>query len=195
MIETCPETKDMRRQSTGKTTLCDALARRLGLERPAYVTEIARNVMREKGYSRDTIGLLQMQQDIMGAHFERENMLDELGCSIRLFDRSALDAVVYAILTSKDVDEAHTRKTFLLDTDNFRRMLARYRSNRSLVILLRPVSEWLHDDGVRSMEHQEECLDIFRALLEELKIEYREFGKEVKFLEERVTSVIGLGRL
>lgn len=181
-------------QSTGKTTLCDALAQRLGLARSAYVTEIARKVMQDKGYSRDTIGLLQMQQDIMEAHFQQEERLDELGYRIRLFDRSALDPVVYAILTSKDSDEGNARKTFLLETDKFRRVLARYRSKDSIVVLLKPVPQWLCDDGVRSMEQPDVCLDIFRALLAHLHIEYREFGKEMKLLEERVTSIMGLAR-
>ncbi|KAH9477347.1 hypothetical protein JR316_0009553 [Psilocybe cubensis] len=181
--------------STGKTTLCNALAQRLGLQKPAYVTEIARKVMRDKGYSRDTIGSLQMQQDIMEAYFEQEKMLDELGCCVRLFDRSALDPVVYAILTSTDADDRRARKEFLLNSDKFRKVLARYRSDTSLVILLKPVSEWIHDDGVRSLENQQECGEIFEALLHELNIKYRVFGKGVKYLEERVTVVMGLAKL
>ncbi|KDR76561.1 hypothetical protein GALMADRAFT_1328419 [Galerina marginata CBS 339.88] len=180
--------------STGKTTLCNALARKLGLSEAAYVTEVARQVMKDKGYSRNTISSVQMQKDIMDAHYVRERLLDDLQCPIRLFDRSALDPIVYAILTSESEDEVNDRKTLLMKPEEFQVALARYKSKNSIVILLKPVPEWLKDDGVRSLENQEQCLDIFRSLLAELGIEYHEFGKEAKFLEERVNCTMGLAR-
>ncbi|KJA16697.1 hypothetical protein HYPSUDRAFT_47062 [Hypholoma sublateritium FD-334 SS-4] len=180
--------------STGKTTLCNALAQKLGIPKTAYVTEVARQVMKDKGYSRDTIASVQMQQDIMDAYFHREEELDGLEEPIRLFDRSAMDPIVYALLTSKTQEEANARKAFLTASDHFQRVLEKYQSPESIVVLLDPVAEWLVDDGVRSLESQTECLAIFKELLKSLKVDYYEFGRHTKFLHERVTVTLGLGK-
>ncbi|KAF9486151.1 hypothetical protein BDN70DRAFT_794460 [Pholiota conissans] len=180
--------------STGKTTLCDTLAKRLGLPEHAYVTEVARDVMKTKGYSRHTIASLQMQEDIMDAHFHREDALDALEVPICLFDRSALDPIVYAILTSKDSEEAKARQAILVGSERFQKVLQKYRAENSIVILLTPVPEWLVDDGVRSLESQNECVMIFRKLLKDLRVDYYELGAEIKFIQERVVAVMGLGR-
>ncbi|KAF4616516.1 hypothetical protein D9613_008906 [Agrocybe pediades] len=180
--------------STGKTTLCTALAQKIGLPEGAFVSEVARTVMREKGYSRHTIDQVQMQQDIMEAYFAKENELDARNHPIRLFDRSAIDPIVYAILTSKNDEEARERKKFLVETPTFTKALAKYRSNNCIIIMLKTVEEWLVDDGVRSLEKQEDCLKIFRALLKELNISYHELGEESKFLQERVILTLGWAR-
>lgn len=178
--------------STGKTTLCNALAQKLALEGSAYVTEVARHVMREKGYSRDTIGSLQMQEDIMEAHFlrEQEGMATH---AVRVCDRTAIDPVIYAILTSNDEEEARRKKDHLTHSANFQKALQQYR--QSIVILLQPVAEWLADDGVRSTENQDKCLQIYKQVLAELDVSYYEFGREVMFLPERVGRIMGLARL
>ena len=57
-------------------------------------------------------------------------------------------------------------------------------------MLLRPVPEWLVDDGVRSLDDQKICLQAFRAILCELGIKFVEMGVEVKGLTERVAFVL-----
>ena len=155
------------------------------------MTEVARRVMMEKGYSRDTISSLQMQEDIMEAHFilEQESMAHD----VRVYDRTAIDPIVYAILTSRDEEESRGKQNHLTRSANFQKALQQYR--KSIVILLKPVAEWLVDDGIRSTEDQEKCLQIYRRLLAEMDVPYYEFGREIMFLPERVGFVMGLARL
>ncbi|KAF8970320.1 AAA domain-containing protein [Flammula alnicola] len=166
--------------STGKTTLCDALGQKLAMPKHAYVKEVARQVMKDKGYSRDTIASVQMQKDIMDAHFQREDRLDAIHCPIRLFDRSAIDPIVYAILTSGSTEEARLRQAFLTESNEFQGCSKD--------------TKWLVDDGVRSTENQQECIEIFKRLLKELGVHYYEFGSEMKFLQERVVVTMGLAK-
>ena len=58
--------------STGKTTLCDALAATLGLPREVCISEIARTVMREQGFTRNDVGKLEMQKAIMDAQLKED---------------------------------------------------------------------------------------------------------------------------
>jgi nicotinamide riboside kinase len=155
------------------------------------VTEVARHVMTEKGYSRDTISSLQMQEDIMEAHFllEQESMTH----AVRVCDRTAIDPIVYAIITSRDEEESKRKQNHLTRSTNFQKALQQYR--KSIVILLKPVAEWLVDDGIRSTEDQDKCLQIYRRLLAEMDVPYYELGREIMFLPERVGFVMGLARL
>ena len=156
------------------------------------MTEVARDVMKAKGYSRDTISSLQMQEDIMEAHFLREQ--ESIAAhAIRVCDRTAIDPLVYAILTSHEEEEARRKQNHLTRSANFQKVLQQYR--RSIVILLKPVAEWVVDDGIRSTENQDNCLQIYRRLLREMDISYYEFGRDVMFLPERVGIVMGLARL
>ncbi|KAF9521528.1 AAA domain-containing protein [Crepidotus variabilis] len=181
--------------SSGKTTLCEALSKRLGIHDGAFVREVARTVMKEKGYSRDTIGSLQMQKDIMEAHFVQESSLDNSGFKIRVCDRSAIDAVVYAILTANSVKVGEERQQALTESPGFQEALNRYSDQRSIVLLLKPVPGWLVDDGVRSLEEQDQCLRVFKKLLADLKLFYFEVGEEMKFIEERINFAMGLAKL
>jgi nicotinamide riboside kinase len=149
--------------------------------------------MKEKGYSRDTIGSLQMQEDIMEAHFllEQESMVH----AVRVCDRTAIDPIVYAILTSRDEEESRRKQDHLTRSANFQKALQQYRKSESIVILLKPVAEWLIDDGIRSTENQDKCLQIYRRLLAEMDVPYYEFGREMMFLPERVGFIMGLARL
>lgn len=113
---------------------------------------------------------------------------------VRLFNRSALDPIVYAVLTSGTEEDANARKLFLVGSNNFRKMLQKYRSPKSIVLLLNPVAEWLVDDGVRSLENQEECAMLFKALLKNLEVDFHEFGWSTKSIDERVMLTVGLGR-
>lgn len=147
--------------------------------------------MKKKGYSRDTIGSLKMQEDIMEAHFSREQE-SRAAHAIRVCDRTAIDPIVYAILTAHDEEEARRKQNHLTRSANFQKALQHYR--QSIVILLKPVAEWVVDDGIRSTENQDRCLEIYRQLLGEMDISYYEFGRELMFLPERVGIVMGLAR-
>lgn len=172
--------------------MCNALAKKLNLTGTAYVTEVARHVMKSKGYTRDDVGSLKMQEDILNAHLDLEET-GENSSAIRLWDRSAIDAIVYAILTSPNDEEARRRQEYLTRSAKFQRVLRHYL--QSTFILLGPVEEWLVDDGVRSMDNQTECLLIYRKLLSELGITYQEVGPEMKELAERVVFTMGLAKL
>lgn len=58
--------------SAGKTTLCNALARTLGLSNEVHISEVARTVMRERGFTRDDVGKLEMQKAIMEAQLKED---------------------------------------------------------------------------------------------------------------------------
>lgn len=106
---------------------------------------------------------------------------------ILLCDRSAIDPVVYAVLTGKDEEEALEKRNALVGTLEFQRALTLYRG--SVVVLLNPVPEWLVDDGIRSLDNQIECLKVFRQVLCELGIGYSEIGPETKDLDRRVAII------
>ncbi|KAJ7598371.1 AAA domain-containing protein [Mycena floridula] len=175
--------------STGKTTLCDALTSRLGLASSSYVKEVAREVMQTRGFTRNTIGLMEMQEAIMDAQLGRENQCLAQS-QILLCDRSAVDPVVYAVLTAATPEEAIERKKSLTESKKFQEALERYRD--SVFVLLEPVAEWLVDDGTRHIDNQEECYGIFEQILSELGIWFRPIGPSVKNLEERTSLVASL---
>ncbi|THU86804.1 hypothetical protein K435DRAFT_731257 [Dendrothele bispora CBS 962.96] len=173
--------------STGKTTLCNALAAKLTLPKSCIVSEVAREVLRTQGFTRKDIGLLEMQRAIMEAHLKRESEASEEN-DILLCDRSAIDPIAYAVLTTKDESHAKERMSILTSSGEFQMALERYRS--SLFILLLPVEEWLEDDGIRSLEDQDRCAEVFKRVLGELGIEYKELGPNLKDLARRVDFVL-----
>lgn len=176
--------------STGKTTLSRALVQRLGIKAPAYITEVARQVMKAKGFSRENVGALEMQMAIMAAQLEREKEARRSCSRIIISDRSAIDALVYAIVTASDEYDAKTRRETLMASLDFQAVLGWYK--RAHFVLLAPVSGWLVDDGVRSMDNQLACLEVFRQTMDMLGIRYKEIGEEQRDLEERITSVRNL---
>nr|GAT54311.1 predicted protein [Mycena chlorophos] len=95
--------------SSGKTTLCQALAVHLQLKPSQHISEVARTVIRELGLSREHIGRLEMQQAILLAHLQREKECDPI--QDLLCDRSALDPIVYAIFTAPNEEEANKAPT------------------------------------------------------------------------------------
>jgi len=182
--------------STGKTTLCDALASRLGLKAPTFITEVARDVMERDGYTRNDVGKLEMQVAIMEAQLLRENEARAAAARtgrIMLSDRSAIDAIVYAVLNSANEDEGQRRFQKLTNSPRFQLALSTYR--QSVIVLLSPVPEWLVDDGIRSVDNQAQSLAVFKNVLRKLGIVHREIGPEMKDLDERTTVVMGLGRV
>jgi nicotinamide riboside kinase len=183
--------------STGKTTLCSELFIVLGLETP-YITEVARKVMRSKGFTREHIGKLEMQDEIMKAQLcaeieGRAYVAKRAQTQVLLSDRSAVDAIVYAILMSENNEDANHRQQILISSPQFQRALADYR--RALFVLLTPVREWLVDDGVRFTNDGDHCLRVFRQVLSELGIKYEELGANVKNLSDRVTFVLNIAGL
>lgn len=177
--------------STGKTTLCDAVALSLKLQSSCYITEVARQIMKRRGFTREDVGRIEMQNAIMLTQLEREAEVYErardTGASLIISDRSSVDPIVYAILTAKDERQAQQKKNFLLEHPTFQSTLKRYRKAKFL--LLRPVQEWIVDDGVRSLDQHERSFYVFRAVLAELGIPYHEIREDMKDLSERVDWV------
>jgi len=174
--------------STGKTTLCAALAKILNLSETAHVTEVARTVLRERGYTRADVHLLQMQEDILLAQLQREQRARQETPDLILCDRSAVDPIIYAIMTSKNEQDAQERRDKLIQKDEFQKILPLYR--QSLFVLLEPVEEWIVDDGVRLLENQRGCFEIFQVTLQQLGIEYRLMGSKLKPISDRVEVVM-----
>ncbi|KAI0028390.1 AAA domain-containing protein, partial [Vararia minispora EC-137] len=169
--------------STGKTTLCNALAAQLGLLHEVYVTEVARTVMREHAFTREEVHTQAMQEAIAHAHVAREKEARRVAAehgSLVLCDRCALDAVVYGMLNSE------AQGQILMDIPTIRGALEDYRSAWAHVVLLAPVADWMVDDGVRSMQDGETCVEMYRLLLRELRIAYLEVGEDCRPLEDRV---------
>ncbi|KAF9022944.1 hypothetical protein BDZ89DRAFT_1070299 [Hymenopellis radicata] len=114
---------------------------------------------------------------------------------IQVVDRSALDPVIYAILTGIDADDSQRRRESLEASPLFQEVLVQYRKPSSVLILLTPVEEWLVDDGVRHLDDQKKTVDIFRDVLSRLNIPYIEIGPEEKSLERRVATVLKAAKL
>ncbi len=134
-----------------------------------------------------------MQRDIMLAHIQSERLAREESSGLILCDRSAIDAVVYAILTASDEQSAIGRRDQLIQMDEFQQILPLYR--QSLFFLLEPVEEWIVDDGVRYELRDSkiwECFETFQATLRYLGIEYRLISKENKLISDRVAIVTKL---
>ena len=204
--------------STGKSTLCGALSKHFIGESQLQssrsdrrgvllysISEVARKVMRERQFTRDDVGTLEMQQAILEAQVKAEgDAMASLASSdstkekVLLSDRCAIDALVY---TRKYVSE-NAYKT-LCETLEFREALGRYRGERAegndgtqvLFILTLPVAEWLIDDGIRSMDEPEAVLEEFRNVLNELEIPFVELGSEIMELGRRVEWVVSKARL
>lgn len=137
---------------------------------------------------------IEMQRTILKAQVEAEEAARSVadGCAVRmvLSDRSAIDPVAYAVLAGANEEDSRERMRVLVDTPEFQVALGRYRE--ATFILFKPVPEWLIDDGIRSMEKQDNHSEVFRSILKELEIPYVELGGEIKDLEERVAFAKGL---
>ena len=135
-----------------------------------------------------------MQRTILKAQLEQElEARSVAGGSVTrivLSDRSAIDPVAYAVLTAANEDEARERMRALVDTPEFKAALRGYREGT--FILVKPVPEWLVDDGVRSMDEKGHSIDVYRSILRELKIPFVELGEEIKEIQARVAFAKGL---
>ncbi|KAG6853418.1 hypothetical protein C0991_004586 [Blastosporella zonata] len=143
--------------------------------------------MAAQGFSRNDVGSLQMQQAILVAHLKQEK--EAVDCPIQICDRSAIDPIVYAVLTSKTIEEANKRRNILVNIPEFRDALKIYR--QSTFLLLAPIPDWLIDDGVRLLEQQTQCFEAFQKELRDLGIKFQVMGEETRFREERVIRVLG----
>jgi nicotinamide riboside kinase len=141
-------------------------------------------------FSRD----IEMQRTILKAQLERElearSVASGSEARIVLSDRSAIDPVVYAVITAANEEDERHRKRALVDTPEFQATLRWYQEGT--FILFKPVSEWLVDDGVRSMDERGQNLEVFRGMLRELEIPFVELGEEIKDLQSRVAFAKGL---
>lgn len=183
-------------QSTGKTTLVNALVQRLGLDVPV-IKEVARQVMQEKGYTREDVDSdirerrLSIQEDIFKAQLEAESkILDSRTNAFFLSDRSAIDPVVYLAHYS-GVEEA--RK--IMSTSDWQKARERYAdSKRTLIILLLPVMEFLVDDDFRyvAKSYQDWCAlaKTFQTLMKEEGIPVVEIGEECLEIQARVAVLL-----
>ncbi|KAI0644796.1 AAA domain-containing protein [Trametes meyenii] len=181
--------------SSGKTTLCEALASELKVHPPQYIKEVARTVMRTHGFTRDDVDTYEMQYAIMHAQLEAEkhaeSSLTEAKDSIQvppimLSDRSAIDPIVYSGTSA--VEDAIDHRQKLLDDTVLRAVLPAYRN--SLFVVLEPVMEWFSDDGVRSLQDPWRYNEVLFSTLAELGIPYLSIGKETIDLRERVEFVL-----
>jgi len=181
--------------SAGKTTLCDALSKRCGIRSPAYITEIARTVMREEGFTRKDVGKIEMQYAIMKAQVAADrtarSAVARREAPILLGDRSAVDPIVYTYLSSPT--DGDRRANILIESSEFQQCLGQLRS--SLFILLAPIPEWVEDDGVRSVDEAFATIDGFRDILNRLRIPFHEIDGSCRPLEDRVQRVMRLAGL
>lgn len=115
--------------SVGKTTLCTALARHLGLEQERWIREVARDVMKTQGFTRDNVHEFAMQHAIMSAQLdaERSALSGTVSGSrmILLSDRSAVDPAVYA--QTSGVGDGDQNRARLLNSEAFKAILPVYR--------------------------------------------------------------------
>lgn len=143
--------------------------------------------MKTQGFDRSQVPLLELQQAILLAQIEHEQELSVPG-RVLLSDRSALDPIVYAVLTAPSAEEAQQRKESLLKQPQIPGTLDRYKT--ALFVLLEPIEDWRVEDGVRVMDRPQECLAIYKQLLAELGIAYRVIGNDTRRLEDRVAWVL-----
>jgi len=181
-------------QSTGKTTLVNALVERFRGDVPV-IQEIARHVMKEKGYSRidvdstDSERRFAMQNDIFHAQLEKEDSYLQSGTTF-VSDRSAIDPLVYLMHYSgtKMLDKVTSRV-------EWQKVRERYGdAKESLVVLLLPVEEFLIDDDIRYMAksvHDWHSLAVsFQRFLHEQDIAAIEFGEESRDIGDRVECLL-----
>ncbi|KAJ3554368.1 hypothetical protein NM688_g3144 [Phlebia brevispora] len=175
--------------SSGKTTLCDALAKDLKLESDLYVKEVARHVMKTQGFTRNDTHTYEMQAAIMLAQIQAEQ--DALSCKharsdiLFLSDRSAIDPIVYAATSgAPNADDIKQQLQHVLVRHN---TLPLYKD--SLFVLLHPVAEWIVDDGVRSLQDPLNYNAQLCNILAELGIQFIEITSTLKELKDRLTEV------
>lgn len=191
-------------QCTGKTTIVNALeasfAQKGGqnangaivdqTQTPRLIREVARTVLREKGFSRDDMNTparaLQLQQCILEAQLNAEEAADAANPSPwYICDRSGLDPIAYA-----QVYAGQEAADQLLASSQWANIERRMRAG--VVILCEAGCSWLVDDGTRLMTSVDEWMRLdatFRELLEARHIGYTVIPKDMMCIDERVAAV------
>jgi len=181
-------------QSTGKTTLVNALFKKLGGRVPV-IQEIARHVMKEKGYSRTDVDSTDperrfaMQNDIFLAQLEHEENFLRADVNF-VSDRSAIDPLIYLMQYS-----GTQMLNRIIRTTEWQNVRKRYSDvKKSLIILLLPIEEFLVDDDVRYIaKSTQDWFSLgmtFQQFLSEQDIPAIELGEQCRDLEERVERVL-----
>jgi nicotinamide riboside kinase len=191
-------------QCTGKTTLVDQLEKDVNdqdsssLEKqqykPVIIREVARRVLRERGFSRHDISNSparagRLQELILEAQWKIETSLCESvdSQSYYMSDRSGLDPIVYARVFAEK-DTAYN----MLASKEWQELEGRMRAG--IVVLCEAGCSWLQDDGTRLMPDGLESwmrIDVaFRDLLDTCKIDYVVCPKDVTDLLDRVQFVL-----
>ena len=182
-------------QSTGKTTLVNALVNRLSGDIPV-IREVARTVMQNKGYTRedvdsgDPLRRFAMQRDIFDAQIELEKELLNSGKAF-ISDRCAIDPLVY--LTHFAGGDGESQE--LIASNEWRQAQARYANKaKFLIVLLLPVPQFLVDDEIRyvakSLTDWYSLAHSFREFVNARRIPVMEIGPECVGIEERVDLVL-----
>ena len=195
-------------QSTGKTTLVNALARTFeeqatgaNKQTPRIIHEVARKIVqREAQFSREEVAAtperaLKLQHHILAAQYDAEVTIRHANTPVPapewyISDRSGLDPIVYAkCLVGKEA------AADMLATAAWQELESRMKDG--LVILCEAGGHWLEDDGLRLMpEDLDEWLRVdasFRDMLEARGIEYYVMSKEMMDIQDRVALVRQLG--
>ncbi|KAE8334423.1 hypothetical protein BDV24DRAFT_172565 [Aspergillus arachidicola] len=183
-------------QCTAKTTLIKALLDALSLKHPSLsphpITEVARKVLCEFGFTRDDITsdphrALELQELILKAQFEEETKVTTNATVV--YDRSAADPIVYAV----KYGSPHTQDML---EQCLEWQVLRDRMRDSPVILCPPHQEWLTNDGVRLMAGcWTELADlhfVFIHVLSTNTILFHVIPEELMELQDRVGFVLGL---
>ena len=190
-------------QSTGKTTIVDALEKIFAQpdtptaalhqrQQPKIIREVARSVLKRFHFTRDDITnsparALQLQKHILTAQYEAEReTIDQSPGAWYITDRSGLDPIVYATMFVGDPAAQE-----LLASDEWKTL--EQGMKQGIVFLCEAGTRWLFDDGTRLMpDNEEKWMEVdrtFRQLLEARSIEYRVIPNKVHDLGERVRLV------
>lgn len=189
-------------QSTGKTTLVNALERYLNEtgeanrtnldQRPMVIREVARTVLKEKNYRREDITTsptrsLELQWHILQAQYEAETAAGASDASTwYISDRSGLDPIVYAICyVGVEAAADMLRSRVWLELED--------RMKEGIVILCEAGHHWLVDDGVRLMPNDAaewtRVDTAFRDVLKMRGLNFSTVSKDMTDLKERVEHV------
>ncbi|KAF2995093.1 hypothetical protein E8E13_003531 [Curvularia kusanoi] len=190
-------------QSTGKTTLVNALAAIFQHEAadhdrqpPSVIHEVVRKIIqREAQFSRKKVAAtqesaLRLQHRILAAQYDAEVTANEADTSLStqtwyISDRSGLDPIVYArYLVGKQ------QAAEMLASPVWQELEGRIKAG---LVILCEAGGWLEDDGLRLMpEGCKACLRVdaaFRDMLAARGIEYHVMSKHVLDVHQRADSV------
>ena len=200
MASTPPNIYIIGAQSTGKTTLVNAMAAFFHAQdntikdrqnQPDILKEVARGVLNQHKLTANDItssssSALRIQRLILEAQVEAETAVQR-SHHWYISDRSALDPLVYAELYSGE-DGLNA-----LQRDSTWQRAAKWMKN-SVVIVCEAGGKWLIDDGVRLMpkdknawykKHQSFC-----TLLDRMDMEYNILPSSISKIEERIIFVV-----